>query len=265
MKKKFFGIMPLAIVSSMMMVSLTGCGTRAKATDQEIAGEETIIVTDDESSEDAIASTEDEITGTEEEVINVTATDGDIAFYDKIGDPEYGISAFMFESIEEKMVNVVNDIPVYSEEGIEVGYVKGGTEVILTEHGINSRWYRFENPVNGTDYDYLCMLEDDIPIDESELLTVEEVKEWIVERISNRNYAIPVFIDIPDSDMEYVEFSIDRQKEYPDATWIINQVLFSHGFDVGDFTSGDYSTFCVDCTKNDMNIVCRIYYKDFVE
>lgn len=265
MKKKLLGIMPLAIVSSMMMVSLTGCGTRAKAAEQEIAGEETIIVTDDESSENAIASTEDEITE-EEETVDAIATDEDIVFYDEIGKyPDYLLNDVSYESMEERTVTAVDDIPVYSEEGIKVGYVKGGAAVILTEHGINTRWYRFENPVNGTDYDYLCMLDDDIPIDESELLASDEVTEWIVEGISNRNYAIPVFLDTPDSDMEYVEFSIDRQAEYPDATWIIDQVLFSHGFDVGDFTSGDYSTFCVECTENDMNIDCRIYYKDFVE
>ena len=254
------------LATSMLAASLTGCGTQVKATNLEIAGEETIIVTDDESYEDTTVNTENEITETDEESISAVETDGEIVFYDKVGiDPDYLISDLSYEPMEEKIVAAVDKIPVYSEEGIEVGYVKSDATVILTEHGINSRWYRFENPINNTDYDYLCMLDDDIPIDENELLTADEVKEWIVERINNRDFATPVFLDTPDSDMEYVDFSIDRQAEYPDATWIINEVLFFNGFDVGDFSSGDYSTFCVECTKNDMNIDCRIYYKDRVE
>lgn len=267
MKKKVIGIISLVLAGTMMTISLNGCGTQVKATNQEVAmNGETIIVADEGTSEDAVVSTEDGITETEEETVDAIATDEDIVFYDEIGKyPDYLLNDVSYESMEERTVTAVDDIPVYSEEGIKVGYVKGGAAVILTEHGINTRWYRFENPVNGTDYDYLCMLDDDIPIDESELLASDEVTEWVVEGISNRNYAIPMFLDTPDSDMEYVEFSIDRQAEYPDATWIIDQVLFSHGFDVGDFTSGDYSTFCVECTENDMNIDCRIYYKDFVE
>ncbi len=261
MKRKIVGI----LLTGMIIVSLVGCGKQVKATDQEVAGEETIIVTDDESYEDTTVNTENEITETYEDNTSAVETDGEIVFYDKIGDPEYGISAFTFEPQEEKAVTAVDEIPIYSEEGIKVGYVKSGATVILTEHGINSRWYRFENPINNTDYDYLCMLDDDIPIDENELLTADEVKEWIVERINNRDFAAPVFLDAPDSDMEYVDFSIDRQADYPDATWIINEVLFFNGFDVGDFFSGDYGTFCVECTKNDMNIDCRIYYKDRVE
>lgn len=65
MKKKILGAMSVVLVTSMLAASLTGCGTRAKATDQEIAGEETIIVTDDESSEDVTIETDDDITETE--------------------------------------------------------------------------------------------------------------------------------------------------------------------------------------------------------
>ena len=265
MKKKILGAMSVVLATSMLAASLTGCGKQVKATDQEVAGEETIIVTDDESYEDTTVNTENEITETYEDNTSAVETDGEIVFYDKVGNPKYGISAFTFEAMEERAVTAVDEIPVYSEEGIKVGYVKSGATVILTEHGINSAWYRFENPINNTDYDYLCMLDDDIPIDENELLTADEVKEWIVEGINNRDFAPPVFLDTPDSDMEYVDFSIDRQAEYPDAAWIIDEVLYFNGFDVGDFSSGDYSTFCVECTKNDMNIDCRIYYKDRVE
>lgn len=268
MRKKILGIIAVTLTASALAATLTGCGTRAKATDQEVVmNEETIVVSEGDSSISLEEGGSTDTENTNDMVAeDVVAAGGDIVFYDKVGkDPDYLLSDVSYEAMEEKVVNAVDDIPVYSEEGIKVGFVKGGATVILTEHGINSRWYRFENPMDGTGYNYLCMLDDDIPIDECELLTSDEVREWIIERINNRDFAIPTFLDGPDSDMQYVEFSIDRQKEYPDATWIINQVLFSHGFDAGDFTSSDYSTFYVECTKNDMNIDCKIYYKDFVE
>lgn len=272
MRKKFIRTMAVTITASMMAASFAGCGTEAKATDQEVPmEEETIIATDDEPLDDVDATAEDDTAGTEEEVAGGEETkdetdseDSDIVFYDEIGKyPDYLLSEVAYEPMEEKAVTAVDDIDVYSEEGFKVGCVKSGATVTLTEHGINSTWYRFENPVAGTDYNYLCMLDDDIPINESELLKADEVKGWIIERISNRNFDPPKYLDTPDSDMEYVEFSIDRQKEYPDAGWIIDQVLFSHGFDVGDFASSDYVTFCVECTENEMDIECKVYYKDY--
>lgn len=279
MKKKVLSAISLSLVCTMMAASLTGCGTKAEATDNIIVGEEnldseeTIVVndgqnnvTDEEASEDNTVNAADEITKTEEEVVDVTATDGDIVLYDEIGEyPDYLIGDFTFEPMEKKQVDAVDDIPIYSEEGIKVGHVKGGVTIVLTEHGINSRWYRFENPVNGTDYDYLYVIEDDFPIDESELLTSDEVKEWIIEDLNNYSFVIPVFLDEPDSDMEYVEFSIDRQGNRGDAGLKINQVLFPMESDVISSDYGDYSTYYVECTENDMNVDCRVYYKDFVD
>lgn len=275
MKKRVLSIVSVMVATSMMAASLTGCGTRTKATDITVNDEDTIIVEEEDTETDTEAeAAEDEITETEvigddsdedEETDTISTESGDIVFYDEIGKyPDYLLSEVEYETMEDKRVTAVDDIPVYSWEGIKVGYVKSGATVVLTEHGINTRWYRFENPISGTDYDYLCMLDDDIPIDENDLLTSDEVKEWIVERISKRDYDAPVFLDVPDSDMEYVEFSIDRQKEYPDAALIIDQAV-SYGSGVGEFAPTNYITFCVECTENSMNIDCRLYYKELVE
>lgn len=80
MKKKIIGAMSVVLVTSMLAASLTGCGTRVEATDQEIAGEETIIVTDDESSEDAIVDAEDNVDETEEVVVDDVNTDVEAAY-----------------------------------------------------------------------------------------------------------------------------------------------------------------------------------------
>ena len=74
MRKKILGIIAVTLTASVLAATLTGCGTRAKATDQEVVmEEEPIIVTDEEDSEEVTIETEDEITETEE----VVADDGE--------------------------------------------------------------------------------------------------------------------------------------------------------------------------------------------
>ena len=77
MRKKILGIMAVTLTASMMAASLTGCGTQAKATDQDVAmDEETIVVTEQE--EDAVAAvTEDDITATEEVIADDGEADGE--------------------------------------------------------------------------------------------------------------------------------------------------------------------------------------------
>ena len=77
MRKKILGIMAVTLTASMMAASLTGCGTQAKATDQDVAmDEETIVVTEQE--EDAVATvTEDGITATEEVIADDGEADGE--------------------------------------------------------------------------------------------------------------------------------------------------------------------------------------------
>lgn len=281
MKKKMIIIMSAGVL---MAASLTGCGTKAEATDNIIVGEENldseekIVVSDAENNEtidnevieDEVASNaestevEGAIIATDKDVEQSNTTDKDVVFYDKTGYSEYDFTDVDYEDAA-KTVTFEQDTSVYSDEGVEIGYIKGGSTINITEHLINSRWYRFENPVNGTDYDYLYVIEDDFPIDESELLTSDEVKEWIIEDLNNYSFVIPVFLDEPDSDMEYVEFSIDRQGNRGDAGLKINQVLFPMESDVISSDYGDYSTYYVECTENDMNVDCRVYYKDFVD
>lgn len=263
MKKKILSTMAIILTTSMLAVSLTGCGTEAKATDQEVSmEEETILISEDEPvQEDAAVSTEDEITKTEEVVAGEEAAeeDGDIVFYDEIGKyPDYLLSDVEYETMEDKVVTAVEDIPVYSAEGFKVGYVKGGITVILTEHGINTRWYRFENPVSGTNYDYLCMIDDDIPAEEIPLLSAEEIKEAIIADICNCSGEVPVFIDAPTSDMEIYECRIYREDIPGDLSLRIMEAF--HEEDT--FLAGRYLTYYLECEEDGNFVVCRLYYKD---
>lgn len=81
MRKKILGIIAVTLTASVMTVSLTGCGTRAKATDQEVVmEEEPIIVTDEEDSEEVTVETEDEITETEEVIADDGETDTEASY-----------------------------------------------------------------------------------------------------------------------------------------------------------------------------------------
>lgn len=245
------------LVTGMIMASLTGCGTEAKATNQEVTTkEETIIVTDEDSSENDTIEKEKVIVG-EKEADDVGV--GDIVFYDEIGKyPDYLLSDVEYETMEDKVVTAVNDIPVYSGEGMKVGYVKGGATVILTEHGINTRWYRFENPVSNTDYDYLCMLDDDIPSEEIPMLSAEEVKAEIIAAMLNRTDELPTILDAPTSDMEVYECRILREDDPGNFT--IRRMNALENMDTFDI--GNYMTYYVECEEDGEFAICRIYYKD---
>lgn len=272
MKKKILGAMSVVLVTSMLAASLTGCGSNAKATDQEVVmDEEPIIFTDKEDSEEATIETEEEITGTEDEVIGteeVTADDGetneeidgDIIFYDEIEKyPEYMLSDMLYEVMEEKTVTATNDISVYSIEGIKVGYVKNGATVVLTEHGINTRWYRFENPVSGTDYDYLYVIDDDLPKEETPLLSAEEVKAAIIEEMTSHiTYEPPTFLEAPTDDMEVYECRILREDVPVDFNFRFDRAFH----DEETFEVGNYMTYYIECEEDGEFAICRLYYKD---
>lgn len=264
MRKKILGIIAVTLTASVMAVSLTGCGTKAKATEQEVVMEdEPIIVTDEEDSEDVTIETADEITETEEVVADDgeadAEIDGDILFYDEIGKyPDYLLSDVAYETMEEKAVTAVDDIPVYSEEGFKVGHIKSGVAVVLTEHGINTRWYRFENPVSGTNYDFLCVIDDDLPKEEIPLLSAEEVREAIIEAMLNRGDELPAILDAPTDDMEVYECRILREND--PASFTTRRMKAIENEDT--FQIGNYMTYYVECEEDGEFAICRIYYKD---
>lgn len=81
MRKKILGIIAVTLTASVLAATLTGCGARAKATDQEVVmEEEPIIVTDEEDSEEVIIETEEEITETEEVIADDGEADTDASY-----------------------------------------------------------------------------------------------------------------------------------------------------------------------------------------
>jgi len=247
MKKKIMSIITLAAVSSMTMASLTGCGTKAEATDQKVTmGEETIIVSDAESSENIIAGNEGEDTDAETVIAGTEAAGdetvgGDIIFYTEwIGRfPDEPSTDFEFETIDEEVT--VEDDVIVTIWGREVGYIKGGTTIRLIEHGVNSSVYRVEN-VSGVGYEYVYVTGDD-------LLTLNDMKELVTSHLESE---LSTIIDTPDSDMKYIEFTTEKSKRSSVEDYICECL---------EEISYDYNTFCVECTKNDKLVDVRVYYK----
>lgn len=270
MKKKILSIIALSLVMAMMAVSLTGCGTEAKATDQEVAEDgDTIIVTDDEETvinTEEVAETEvvEEET-TEEKTAFAGAENDEIVLYSEIA--EYGEYMPMKDEAFETESNTVvayEDIPVYNGDGVEVGYIKNGSTVTLTESATEYYWARFENPIKEAEYDYLYMLKDYIVETQrvANILSADEVKQIISDNISE-TFAESTIISSPTSEMEVCEFIVtnDNNKLYE----------IHHTLDEELFMGSDaymYKTFYVECTEDEDGepyIHCKVYFKDLYE
>lgn len=269
MKKKILSIIAVSLVMAMMGVSLTGCGTEAKATDQEMEDGETIIVTDDE---ETVINVEEEVIETEvvegEEAEAETAFAGaennEIVLYSEI--EEYGEYMPMKDEAFETESNTVvayEDIPIYNGDGVEVGYIKNGSTVTLTESATEYYWARFENPIKGAEYDYLYLLKDYIVETQrvENALSADEMKQIISDSISE-TFAKSTIISSPTSEMAVCEFIITNDNKL----YAIHQTLDEELYMGSDAYM--YKTFYVECTEDEDGepyIHCKVYFKDLYE
>lgn len=264
MKKKMIRIAALSMACTMMAASLSGCGARAEATNQEIENGETIIVTENNTpsdSEDEITSTEI-IGGNDEAPAEfASAENEDIVLYAEIGTAQYiGQENEIFESIDVAFA-AAEDIPLFNGRGQEVGYLKEGGYVAVTESVPTNNWARFENPIAGTDYDYLYINKKNFPDEDVVIVTAEDLKQKIVEQMNNRAYELPVILEEPAADMEVFEFRME--KEYMDdleVNYWIRQCC-----EDGQFSLYNYMTYYVECQDDGDGIICKVYYKDLYE
>lgn len=257
MKRKIVGI----LLTGMIIVSLVGCGTRTEATDDELDNETTEHTTETDALEDEFGT---EIV-MDEDIAEPDAFEGietdEYVFYSEIA--RYGEFVPMQDQpFEAENITFVTyeDVPIYNVDGIEVGYVKTGSTINLTESATNISWARFENPVDGTDYDYLYILKD--YINESQkietMLSAKEMKQLIVDEINNRNFDLATILDAPTSDMEVYECRISREN---DST-MLNYWIMDAFHNADKFEVGKYMTYYLECEEDEDYIICRLYYKD---
>ena len=250
----------IALVTGLMMVSFTGCGTKTEATDQEIS-ESSSAETE---ADDEIAS--EEVVGEDAETGDFAgAEDENIVLYAEAGKQEYiPLSDSEYYEEDKTFVSETEEMYLYNGEGRKVGYVKTGHPIIATEQAKDIAWSRFKNPVDGTDYDYLYILNDYF-IESTKLhLDAVSMKQGIEYYI--KQYGLEeieyTFLNEKASDMELFECRMDSvYDDEIEYTYWIGQQIYSE-----EFRPTNYETLYIECEEDtDGWIICRIYYKDLFD
>lgn len=261
MKSKIMGI----LVTGMIVASLIGCGTKTGATEQVPESSDAVVDVSNEITE--IEDTKADVEGKEEKITAnefVGAEDENIVLYAEIGSQDYcPLDEKNYEPSTDT-VSAMEDIPLYNGGGYAVGYIKNGSSITLDETGTDIAWARFENPIAGTDYDYLYVLKDFVT-DANEIhMTAETMRQRIIDRVLDspvNDDVHYVFLDEKESDMEVYECNL--MSVYTDELdfqyWIDEELT-------RDFNMLDYKTLYVECEEDvDGWITVRLYYKDAID
>ena len=253
MKKKTL-FLTLALTMAMSMSALTGCGNQAETTNKESTAEEKHVVVESADTETA----KEDTSNNENDIIR---------FDDSNTISEYILDDFEFEDVS-KEITASSEIPVYSIEGICVGYIKEGATVTITQHGINSAWYRFKNPVSGTDYDYLYVIRDYVEdnggnTSNGETNEITVTKEMVKDAIENSLMSSAVEHTILDSKPSDMEGSVTVKVGKNNSSYaetVENQLYYPED---GSDNILNWSTYYIEFTnEDDTSIEYKVYYKD---
>lgn len=248
------------LVTGLVIASLAGCGTKTEATDQEVS-ESSSAETE---ADNEIAS--EEVVGEDTETSDFAgAEDENIVLYAEAGKQEYiPLSDSEYYEEDKTFVSETEEMYLYNGEGRKVGYVKTGHPIIATEQAKDIAWSRFKNPVDGTDYDYLYILNDYF-IESTKLhLDAVSMKQGIEDYI--KQYGLEeieyTFLNEKASDMELFECRMDSvYDDEIEYTYWIGQQIYSE-----EFRPTNYETLYIECEEDtDGWIICRIYYKDLFD
>lgn len=281
MKKKILGIMAVILTASMLAASLTGCGTQVKATEQEVTGEETIIVTDDESSEDATVSTkeitETEVIGDDDDNIsdNVSYTEYEFFYVrDKLDMTDATPMDMNDLDVEGKTYTLNESVNIYAtSKGALKGYTKPNIDVYV--NSCNENWYclYFENEASPNDY-ILVKAEDfiaatGIEIEEKILTTLDDVRKTFMDSLNEIQYQDDTvanfeMLDFVSAEMEFVEFKVPMYCNESDTRQLyrwISQMQVENQLAM-------YSKFYIEPMEDEFDdeyLWFKVYYKDLQE
>ena len=276
MKRKIIGIW----MTVMIMTSLIGCGTETKATNQEITGEETIIVADEGSSEEAIVSTGNEITETKEVIAGEEESNDDASyteyefFYVKDNLEKTSVKAMDMNDlkVEGKTYTLNEPVNIYAPTTcILKGYTKPNIDVYVNSY--NEEWYclYFENEESPNNY-ILVKAEDfvasaGIEVEEKIFITLDDVKKCFMEEIAEwqkDSSVISKMLDSASSDMESTEFKVPMYYSDSDTlqldSWIA-EMQAKYGLPL-------YDMFFIEPINDEFDeeyLWFRVYYKDSQE
>ncbi len=199
MKKK-----TVTLLSLVLSLSLSGCGGNSAETNQEsqTQEQEDIVYEDDEE--------EYEEENKYEDIIGKEFENDDI--YIKVENTEqmFGVDDEWEEAYGQITTN--KDIPIYCDGGFEIGYIKTGSTIDITEHGIyngnSSAYYRFPNPISEAPFDYLYVSYLDFDTNTFTVETESSIKhaeEWEQQKEEEANAP---YVEI------FEKAGYDKDKEY---------------------------------------------------
>lgn len=199
------------LVTGLVIASLAGCGTKADATDQEVPESSAVESEADDSVTDESAGSVEADGEKESSSGFAGAEDENIVLYAEIA--EYGEYCSQEDQTFESVNNTFTangNLPINNVEGIEVGYIKDGSAITFTGYASNA-WARFENPIAGTNYDYLYGFKEyaDVPNSNQITITSSDLKQRILDSFAALEEPNLVIMDAPTDDMEIYEFRMD--------------------------------------------------------
>ena len=254
MRKNVMRKWAVVVLAGIFMVTLAGCGTKTEATDQEVP---------ESSAVEADSANEEENAGeaTEDVDFSIGAENEEIVLYAEIA--EYGEYCSQedqtFESVNNTFI-ASDNLPVYNVDGIEVGYIKKDATITFTGYASNA-WARFENPVSGTDYDYLYGFKEyaDVPNTNQFKVTTSDIEQKIIDDLNHIDINPPAIVDTPTNDMEVFEFRMDSAYEDADDF----DFWYSKNLRYDTTILYEYMTYCIECEEDEDGwITCKLYYKD---
>ena len=182
-------------------------------------------------------------------------TDGNIVLYggEKYPQKYSPLDEGTPEEVSIELTNVEADIPLYSVDGRLCGHLNKGGSIEITEHcTVATAWYRFPNPIEGTEHEYLYVLRYETIMSGDEKESIEKILREAdhLERTE--------LLDAPDADMECYEFSIAREKYFD-----VGNMLYEYGLLEYDRSLNRlvHNTFYVECNRNGDYFDCKVYYK----
>lgn len=152
------------ILTMALSLSLFGCGNAAEPKQEEV--QEDVQEVQQETKQEEVKTD----AGTEQEASENVEQEND--YSDLIGKEFENDDIYIkIENTDQLIImdtefekaygqlEADQDIPIYCDGGFQIGHIKQGAVIDITEHGyeneVSSAYYRFENPISELPFDYL--------------------------------------------------------------------------------------------------------------
>ena len=149
MKKKAVTL----LISLTLASGVLGCGD-AKATNADVAQPQEIQQTQEQGQEVKQEEQQQETQQEDDVEIGKEYSDENIVIKVEDKTEEYFLDLEQYQKTQGT-ITTTEEVPIYCKQGYKIGHINPNVTIEITECGVNSAWYRFENPIEGTPFDYI--------------------------------------------------------------------------------------------------------------